>query len=114
MKAIGRELRWALCGFIGGFILCFVMVHAINKPSQSSQSWLTHTYIPADQFRFTSSDGTIGVTQKAMQAVHIENWDGASRSTHPSPVLQNVPMGTLPPRYSVDLIDGRDRPPKLQ
>lgn len=111
MKAVGKELKWALCGFIGGWVLCCFFIGSLKTPTSPARVALLQT--------------TTGVLEKPL-IIHVERVcktiepfpvDGTIGRDHPyleTPELRNVPQGTLPKTYSVNLIDGRDQAPQMK
>jgi hypothetical protein len=108
MKAIGKELKWALCGFVGGFALCFIVVGALKTSTPTSRVALMQTTTVASSAPIIIHLNAHGRDLKPVPVFEPGFRDNPFKKT---PELRNVPRGTLPESYSVDLIDGRDRRP---
>ena len=110
MKAVGKELKWVLCGFVGGFIICYVLIAAFNTPASRSLATVTNIAPQTAAPRIVIDLGHLN-SSESHKIIPIDNARLKRGPFQRSPVLQNVPRGTLPDSYSVDLLDGRDLPP---
>ncbi len=104
MKAVGKELKWALGGFIGGFVLCYILIGVLNQPHHA-QTFRAHIPLGA------STAPTMVIVDQRTAIPQSDVPHAIRASTLKPSTLRNVPSGTLPETYSVDLIDGRDLPP---
>jgi len=103
MSMPAREIKWAAGGFIGGFLLCYLLIGAFQ--SQTPASPLLAKVTPSAEWPRTP----------AHIAVHVTNF--------PSPVLRvespprwlgsELPPGPPYPGYRFDLIDSHAEVPKL-
>jgi hypothetical protein len=107
MKAMSKEVRWALSGFIGGFILCYFLTGAFHQPQQSARpTQLTQLLVPSP---VPAPPMNIKLDKTTLKQQLTPADPTYRASMRPSPALRNVPLGTLPQTYSTELIDGRDQ-----
>jgi hypothetical protein len=104
MNSISKELKWALCGFLGGFVLCYVLVGALKAPAHSQAS-MAHAQLTSVQTKPIWIQ--IDKSTSAQKSILVDDALIRLNPLQRSPILKNVPAGTLPASYSVDLFDGR-------
>src|SRR4051812_27839213 len=103
MKRMGKELSYSVAGFIGGLITCYIFFGAANL----RQSANSPTRATGPVFASTTPVVPIRIELPPQQPIAA---DASMERVNPfkkSPELRNVPKGTLPDTYSVELLDGR-------
>ncbi len=100
MDMSAREIKWAAGGFIGGFLLCYLLIGAFRSPSPAPGGLTKAALITAWPTL------PVVVTNIQLPELHIlgpDRWVGPE-----------APAGYMPPSYSLDLIDTHYQPPQLQ
>ena len=103
MNMPAREIRWAAAGFIGGFLLCYLLIGAFQSHRPASP--LLARVRPATAWPPVPAVPGVQVTNVALPELRIElppRWHGPE--LHP---------GQPHPGYSLDLIDTHAEVPKL-
>jgi hypothetical protein len=106
MSMTARNIKWAVSGFVGGFLFCYLLIGAFQ--SQRAASPLLAKATPAvawPQAPVIATVPTVLVTNLGLSELHIESpprWLGPGL---PPPRVSN-------PNYSLDLIDTHYQTPK--
>src|ERR1035437_979620 len=103
MNMPAREIKWASGGFLGGFLLCYVLIGGLR--SQPSASPLLARVTPS----------TVRPTAVAVPRVQVMNVVLPDLRVESSPrwLGPGLPPGPPHPGYSLDLIDTHAEVPKL-
>lgn len=104
MKRTGKELSYAVAGFIGGLITCYILFGAAIVRQHHANST---TQAPAQLFASTTRVVPFHIVLPAQQPIASDALTERVNPFKKSPELRNVPKGTLPETYSVELLDGR-------
>jgi len=91
-----RETKWAAGGFVGGFLLCYLLLGAFR--SQSPAPGLLTRATPVTAWEVTN------VQLPEVRIVSPDRWVEQ---------VPGMPRGPKPPGYSLDLIDTRYQLPQL-
>ncbi len=92
MNMARRKIKWAAAGFVGGFLLCYLLIGAFQSPRAPSRLMARVTAPPA-----FPPVPTVQVTNIALPQLRIQSpprWPGSG-----------VPPASPHPGYSLDLID---------
>ena len=103
MSMPAREIKWAAGGFIGGFVLCYLLLGAFQPqtPAAPLLPWVT----PTTAWPAVAVVPGVQVTNFPLPELRIES---PSRWLGPG-----LPPGPPHPGYSLDLIDTHAEAPKL-
>jgi len=107
MRSNGREIKWAVCGCLGGFLFCYLLVGAFRAQPISSPPPLVKA-VGNVAWPVLPAPPVVAVTNLKAPELRVElppRWVGPS---------WELPSEIGRPGYFLDLIDTHYQPPASQ